>query len=123
MAIPKELLKRLNPKEHKYHAKWSKCMYGHNHPSRKEAMWCVKLHELSKERKIACLVWQPKYEIKVNGILICFHVPDFRYLVLNGPYEYPVEEIIEVKGVQTPEWKLKHKLFCALYPEIKYEVV
>lgn len=110
-------------KKHKYGAVRSMCLYGHDHDSKKEAMWCVKLHELQKEGRIFDLRLQPIYEFTVNGVYICRHIPDFFYQITRDslhPWEFVV---LEVKGMPTPEWKLKQKLFCALYPQINYVVV
>ncbi len=115
------LRKYFQQKEHKYHALKTNCWYGHKHDSRKEAMWCVKLHELQKEGKIRNLVCEPIYDLRVNETLICKHLPDFDYDLKVGTEWKP--EVLDVKGLQLPEWKLKHKLFCALYPAINYVVV
>lgn len=119
--------------DHKYHAKRSRCLYGHDHDSKKEAMWCVKLHQLAKDGKILLLSRQPSFELKVNNELIAVHKPDFFYYTM---YQAPTigasvsmmkEHVVEVKGDwsggRLPVWKLKHKLFCALYPNIDYQVV
>jgi hypothetical protein len=31
--------------------------------------------------------------------------------------------VYEVKGMETPEWKLKHKLFKAKYPNLTQEII
>lgn len=111
--------------QHKYKAIASECLYGHRHPSRKEAMWCLKLHEMAKEGSILFLVREPSYELKVQGVLIAVHKPDFAYYTLDAVagIQYLKRHIVEVKGVKTPEWKLKHKLFMALNPDINYQVM
>jgi hypothetical protein len=38
----------------------------------------------------------------------------------TGLYEITV---YEVKGMETPEWKLKHKLFKAKYPNLTQEII
>lgn len=112
-------------KFHKFRAKRTTCLHGHNHPSQKEAMWCVKLHQLEQEGKISGLVREPEYELIVDGVLICKHRPDFAYsLVMKIKGDDVLKQcIVEVKGMQTPEWKLKHKLFCALFPSVEYQVM
>src|SRR5258708_28426062 len=134
-ALTKQLTKRQMP--HKYNAKRTTCLYGHDHDSKKEAMWCLKLTEMEKEGKISKLVQQPKFELIVHGIHIADHYPDFGYYVFRGEIKddtvYPlgviIEEprfrqcIVEVKGdwagSRLPVWKLKHRLFVALYPNIE----
>lgn len=137
-TLAKELIKRQNP--HKYNAQRTTCLYGHDHDSKKEAMVCVKLTELAKEGKIFLLKRQPVFELMVNGMLVCRHRPDFQYYqwVILGHYCQEIGKeigkeitnfnglklfIVEVKGFKTPDWVLKHKLFCALYPEIEYQIV
>lgn len=112
---------RSEQKAHKYGAKRTTCLYGHPHDSRKEAMWCLKLHELQKEGKIFALEIEPEMVLMVNGQTLCSHYPDFRFKK-NGNVE-----VIDVKGDweggQRPEWKLKKKLVNILYPFINYTVV
>lgn len=108
-------------KRHKYGAKRCQCIYKHDHDSQKEAMWCVKLNQELMEGKIRNLFKEPVYDLRVNGIVICTHSPDFDYERLVG-LSWRVE-VMDVKGMQLPVWKLKHKLFMACYPEIKYVVV
>lgn len=117
--VLKNSLKKSGFKFHKYGAMKTKCMYDHMHDSKKEAMWCVKLHELQKEKGIKNLKLQQTIELKVNGTLICKHIVDFTY---SKP---PLEalEVLEVKGMKTRDWIIKHKLFMALYPLINYVVV
>lgn len=54
----------------------------------------------------------------VDGTLIGHYVADFAVRYADGR-----ETLIEVKGVWTPEAKLKHKLFKALYPDKALEIV
>lgn len=64
--------------------------------------------------------WQRQiaFELTVNKILICKYVIDFMILYNDGTKEY-----IETKGFETRDWKIKRKLFKALYPELNYRVV
>jgi hypothetical protein len=127
-------------KQHKYNAKATECLYKHRHDSKKEAEWCLKLHQLQKEGKITLLHRQPKFELKVNGIHIADHYPDFSYYAwvvkghicqeLGGPvtdFNGLQQCIVEVKGAweggRLPVWKIKYKLMQALYPEVNYQVV
>lgn len=118
------LAKQLNKRQtkHKYGAIRSVCLYGHNHDSRKEATYCLKLHEMQKEGRIRNLIIEPIYDMRVNNIVICTHQPDFDYDLKqqDGTWK-PV--VLDVKGMKLPVWKLKHKLFCAVYPDIDYVVV
>jgi hypothetical protein len=53
----------------------------------------------------------------MNRSVICKHVVDFRVV-------YPDDhiEVEDFKGFQTPEWKIKYKLFLDNYPSIKYVI-
>ncbi len=106
-------------KEHKYGAHRTTCLYGHDHDSKKESMWCVKLHELEKEGKISLLVREPVIILRVNSQQICLHYPDFMYF----DEKKQKRVILDVKGVQLPEWKLKFKLCKAIHSDIEYVVV
>lgn len=124
-SLPDALQEAIAPKTHKYHAIRTKCLYGHSHDSRKEAEHCLKLHELQKEGKIRNLICEPIYDLRVNGVVICRHMPDFDYEKrVNDQW---LAEVMDVKGDwaggRRPEWIIKHKMFCVLYPQINYVVV
>ena len=52
----------------------------------------------------------PQFPIKVNGRKICRYIADFRFTLADGSV------IVEdVKGVETDVFRLKAKLFGALY--------
>lgn len=57
--------------------------------------------------------YQVRFPLVVNGHKIATYVADF---VVDG-------EVHEVKGYWTPVAKLKWKLFCALYPDLKKRVI
>lgn len=60
---------------------------------------------------------QPVYAVEVNGKPICKYIADFRY------FEGGERVVEDVKGLQTPEFKLKRKLVEALYPGLKIRIV
>ncbi len=64
--------------------------------------------------------WQRQvpFSLAVNGQKIATYKADF--LVRLNDFS---QEVFEVKGVATGTWRLKEKLFRALYPEIKLTVV
>lgn len=100
-------------KTNKYGAK--RCTYrGVIYHSKKEASYAMEL----EYKKIGGVIKDWKRQIKipltVNNILIANYVVDFVVEHNDGTLEY-----VEVKGVKTPTWKLKWKLFEALYPELK----
>jgi hypothetical protein len=61
---------------------------------------------------------QVKVRLEVNGKLVCTMVPDFQVWDLRNKPFY-----VEVKGWPTPIYRLKLKLFRALYPEASYFVI
>lgn len=66
---------------------------------------------------ISKLECQPKYTIVINNVKICDYWADFRFFWhgpdVIDPRGLPVVE--EVKGLETPAWKLKKKLVEAIY--------
>lgn len=65
-------------------------------------------------------MWWPQHRVPlvVNGVTICTMVVDF--LVVNRDGK---QELIEVKGCETADYKIKAKLLHALYPAMRYTVV
>jgi len=105
---------------HKYGAIRTKCHQDHAHPSKGEAEHCDLLHLVFKSGKYG---WRKieqnrAWQLKVGGAIICVHRPDWTITEANGALA-----VVEFKGHPTPEWKLKHKLFCALYPNVRYTIV
>lgn len=66
---------------------------------------------ISWERQVAV-------NLVVNGIHIAKYVIDFLIEHKDGKKEY-----VEIKGFKTRDWKLKCKLFKALYPDYWYTIV
>ena len=68
---------------------------------------------LAAQKVIFDLAVHQSFELIVNGQKICKYESDFSY-TYNG------QSIVEdVKGVETPAFKIKAKLFRALYPQNK----
>ncbi len=81
--------------------------------SKKEARRYMDLCLLLKAGEIRDLVLQPKFPLEVLGVKICTYVADFQYdLKLVDEW---FETIEDVKGVRTPVYLLKKKLFEAIY--------
>lgn len=59
-----------------------------------------------------------KLDLVVNGIRVGTHKVDFLLTYIDG-----TREVREVKGFRVRDFGLRMKLFCALFPEIKYKVV
>ena len=78
-------------------------------PSRREARRYQQLALMLEAKLIQDLRKQVRYQIVVNGYLICTYIADFVYLQ-DG------KEITEdCKGFRTPEYKLKKKLMFACH--------
>lgn len=74
------------------------------------------LRLLERARMIQALSRQPRYPIRVNGHDICEYVADFAY------HEGGRQIAEDFKGVLTAQFRLKRKLFQALYPHIELRV-
>lgn len=84
---------------------------GHRFASQAEAIRYGELSLLERAGKIAELVLQPKYPLKVNEIHVGEYVADFSYI----DAETEAEVVEDVKGFKTPVYRLKRKLVQALY--------
>ena len=73
---------------------------------------------LLKAKRIRGWSGQAKVELVVCGAKVCRMVPDFLVEHKDGRFEY-----VEVKGMETAVYKIKVKLFRALFPEAWYTVV
>jgi hypothetical protein len=79
--------------------------------SRAEANRWQELRLLERAGHIADLEYQPRYPLRVNGIVVATYVADSRYRdVLRD--RLVVED---VKGVRTPVYRLKKKLMRACH--------
>lgn len=84
--------------------------------SKKEAVHYAYLKSLEKRGLITDLQLQTKLDFKIDGKKIFTYKPDFEYNDENGHH------IVDVKGIQTPVFKLKKKLIEAQY-KIKIEII
>lgn len=73
---------------------------------------------MKKAGEIKEIQTQVNYSLVVNGKKICGMIPDFLVTYPDGS-----EEIIEYKGFETEVYRIKLKLFRALFPELKYKIV
>ena len=78
--------------------------------SKFEAGKALELEMMKKAGEIKDFEEQKVLELVVNGYIVCTYKIDFVVYHHDGTVEY-----IETKGWVTPEWKLKWKLFEALY--------
>lgn len=69
---------------------------------------------------------QPRYRLESAGLHVAIYVADFAYDTTMGWPEWtlPSQRVVEdVKGVRTPLYQLKRKLFQSQYPEIVFREV
>ena len=78
--------------------------------SKFEAGVAQQLELRKKAKDIVDYQEQVKIPLIVNGFLVCNYYIDFVIQHVGGEVEY-----LEAKGFSTPTWKLKWKLFEALY--------
>jgi len=86
--------------------------------SKSEASYARHLDLLVTAKRIKSWDGQVRVSLVVEGVKVCTMVPDFLVQHRNGTQEY-----VEVKGFATPVYKLKRKLFEALFPNATYTVV
>lgn len=83
---------------------------GQGYDSKAEVQYAMELDDKLMKGEIAGWTKQKNIELKVNGYIICSYKIDFVIEHLDGVIEY-----LEVKGFATPTWRIKWKLFEALY--------
>lgn len=86
--------------------------------SKKEAEYYQYFKKLLLDGVIKDLKLQEKFVCTVKGVKICTYIADFTCRDGHGKYR-----VFDVKGVQTPVFRLKKKLVEALYPDIVIELV
>ena len=90
---------------------------GERYDSRMEAGYVgwltmlARVYRLPNEKPVGW-IRQVEVPFDVNGVHICNYKCDFVIRFADGH-----EEWHEVKGFETPEWRLKERLFRACYPE------
>lgn len=82
---------------------------GHRFASKAEARRYQELRLMERAGAIAELQLQPRFKLVVGEHHVCTYVADFHYLDIKAG----VFRTEDVKGVQTPEFKLKAKLMKA----------
>ena len=97
-------------KQNKMGNKSCRCLHSHIHRSIFEAKVCNDLHVQYPKSEIKTEV---KFPMVIGGDLICNHYMDF---VIDDKIA------VEAKGFPTPVWKIKSKLFKALYTDYEYEI-
>lgn len=83
--------------------------------SKREAARYSELKMLQRVGLIRNLVLQPRFPLIVEGQKICDYIADFSY-VEKGSDRLVVED---PKGMRTPVYRLKAKLFSVCYPHLR----
>lgn len=96
---------------------------GFNYDSRAEAVQAAELDLRMRAKDIKG--WDRQFGVEIlapDGTLICKHRVDFRVEHNDGSFE-----LVEVKGFDTADWRLKRKLLEKLWlpdnPGYRYSVV
>ena|SRR3990167_9660450 len=87
--------------------------------SRKEANRYGELQLLVRGERITDLKLRPCFEFVVNGQMICKYIGDFSY-VEKDRVSRTVEDVKSPITRKNPVYRIKRKLFEALYPEIVF---
>lgn len=93
-------------------------VHGINFDSKMEAEYYLYLLELQARGEVKDIELQPKYLLqpafKKNGKSIrkIEYIPDFKVTYIDGS-----TDVIDVKGMETSDFKLKKKMFQYKYPE------
>jgi len=85
---------------------------GKFYDSKFEATFGIKLEQKLKRKEIKGFDPHLRIPLIVNGYTVCDYYIDFAVYHNDDVVEY-----IECKGYPTDVWKLKWKLFCALYED------
>lgn len=101
----------------KYHARKT-VLDGVQYHSQKEAKYAGELMLRVRCGELKSWRAQVPIDLTVKGKKICTYTIDFVEMYPNGE-----EMWTEVKGFETEAWRLKWKLFCALYPERHKQIV
>lgn len=93
---------------HKYNAKQT-VVDGIKFPSKREAQRYCELKVLEKAGKIKRLELQVRFPLFVAGVKVATYIADFCY------YDESRRIVEDCKGFLTPVYRLKKKMFEALY--------
>lgn len=91
--------------------------------SKAEARRWGELRLLERAKKISGLRRQPSFALVVAGQKIALYVGDFSYFEPSPRLGDVIPVCEDVKGMETRVFKLKAKLFRALYPDWDLRVV
>lgn len=89
---------------------------GRTYDSKAEASAAVTLDLRKRRGEILTLEYQPRFELIPSPNRVTY-VGDFRVVWANG-----IEEIIDIKGVETEVFKIKAKMFRYFYPDKRLRI-
>lgn len=95
--------------------------FGKTYDSKFEASYGLELEEKKQKGQIKDFEIHKEMKLQVNNHPVCSYFIDFVVYHLDGSIEY-----VETKGWPTAVWRLKWKIFEALYsglPDVKLTVV
>lgn len=96
----------------KYRAKTNE-YNGHVYHSKLESAYAMELDLRVRAKDIKSWDRQIRLDLRVNDQHICHYIIDFVITHNDGSKEY-----VECKGMELPEWKLKWRLFEALFDQL-----
>lgn len=107
-----------NQRYGKFNAKKQICRHGHNHDSKSEAERCDILHILQRKGRISGLQLQVRYELLPATKYEEFSMPNERSITYIADFVYQQDGLTvveDVKGMKTPEYIMKRKMFKRRY--------
>lgn len=110
------------PRKHKYGATPTR-VDGIRFDSKREAERYGELKLLEEAGEIESLQLQPRFQLMAKATV---GREKLRAVVYVGDFAYTEDgrQVVEdVKGVETPIWRLKRNMFLWLYPDIELRVV
>jgi hypothetical protein len=84
---------------------------GHRFDSRLEARYYATLQLEQRIGAVLEIRRQPNYLLEVNGVWVGRYVADYEVVRADGEIQ-----VVDCKGFRTQTYKLKRRLFEALYP-------
>ena len=82
--------------------------------SKREMVRYSELRMLEQSKIISDLTLQPEFPLMVNGVIVCKYRADFRYRDQTNRVV-----IEDSKGMKTEIYKIKAKLFHAVFPHLR----
>ncbi len=94
---------------------------GFEFDSKKEGLHYLALREQQRAKEIFFMEIHPSYPLAVNGQLVCKYEGDFSYE--DGLGRQIVEDVKSEQTRKLRDYRIKVKLFKALYPEVIFREI